>query len=591
MNLNSKNITKLTEEISMETKQLSGYPSIDKPWLKYYTEEAINAPLPECTVYELIYNNNKDYLADTAINYYGRKIPFFSLFANIETAAKAFYANGVRKGDIVVVSTANIPEAVYTFYALNRLGAIANMIDPRTDLAGTHRYIKEVNAKLVVCIDAVYPRIAKAIDNTDVKSVVIISPADSLPQPLKTLHRLKNKVAKSVQNAIRWNRFLATGKDAQPEYPAYEKNTTCVIAHTGGTTGVPKGVMLSNDNINAMSHGYRYVGIPFKRRDKFFCDLPPFIMYGLCLGLHATLSYGLEVIVYPIFDSKGFPKQFAKYKPQHFSGGSDHLKHLLSDPHTENMNLSFLITAAVGGDALDTGLEQRANEFLVKHNCHYETVKGYGMTEMSATICTTFQGANAIGSVGIPLVMNNIKIIDIDTNENLSIGQTGEVWFSGPSIMQGYYNMPEENNDRIVIDETGSCWIRTGDLGYVSEDGLVFLVGRIRRIYTTVFENQPAKIFPVAVEEQLKHCADVVECCVVGRLMDGSDIYYEPIAYIVKSASAKDENEIIIALKKIIVANVPTYMQPVKYRFIDELPHTPIGKVDFRKMEEMAKEN
>lgn len=157
------------------------------------------------------------------------------------------------------------------------------------------------------------------------------------------------------------------------------------MAHTGGTTGIPKSVLLSNDNFNSVTHGYRYVGIDFRRGHRYFNNLPPFIMYGLCLATHTTLCYGLEVILYPLFDSKGFPKQFAKFRPQHFSAVADHLRYLAEDKRTANMDLSKLITAAAGGDSVNPELEIKLNEFLHKPGCLYDIVKGYGMTELAAT--------------------------------------------------------------------------------------------------------------------------------------------------------------------------------------------------------------
>ena len=573
----------------MEEKKLTGYPSIDKPWLKYYSQEAISSVVPECTMYELLWQNNKDHLDDIAINYYGRKFTYGRLFDGIEKAAKAFSALGVKKGEIVVVCTVNTPEMVYALYALNRLGAIANMVDPRTNVDGIHEYILESDARFVMTINLAYPAIVKAAKDTSVKNIIVVSPADSLPPVTKVLYQLKSKSPKLGEHALAWKAFVALGTGATPEYVPYVKDACCVMAHTGGTTGFPKGVMLSNDNINAVTHGYWHLGIPFERKQRYFNDLPPFIMYGLCLATHTTLSYGLEVILYPVFDSKGFPKQFAKYKPHHFSALVDHLKYLTIDKHTKNMDLSFLISPGVGGDAVECELEKEVNRYLIEHNCDYEVCKGYGMTELAATAVITFKGANAIGSVGVPLIANTVKIVDTESLKELRYGQTGEIWISGPSVMLGYYKKPEETAEMIITDENGIRWVRTGDLGHITEDGLLFHEGRIRRIYMTAHEGQPAKIFPMLVEGALKKSASVDECSVVGRKRNGSD-YYEAVAFVVKRDTAQNNAHVIEELESLCAENVPTYMIPAEYRFIEELPHTPIGKVDFRALEKEAAE-
>lgn len=571
----------------MEEKKLTGYPSIDKPWLKYYSEEALHTPLPQCTVFELLWNNNKDHLEDTALNYYGRKITYEQLFAGIERAAKAFSALGVKAGEIVVVCTVNTPEMVYAFYALNRLGAIANMVDPRTNVDGLRGYILESDAKLVMVVEPAYPAIIKAVKGTNVENIIVVSPADSLPPVTKLLYRMKTKAPKLGHTAMNWDAFEAQGAEATPEYISYEKDTCCVMAHTGGTTGFPKGVMLSNDNINAMTHGYRHIGVPFKRKDRYFNDLPPFIMYGLCLAMHTTLCYGLEVILYPVFDSSNFPKQFVKYKPNHFCALPDHLRYLLSSKLTQNFDFSNVITVGVGGDALDRNLEEHVTSFLMNHGCEYGVMKGYGLTELSSTAVTTFPGANAIGSVGVPLIMNTLKILDTETGKELGYNQTGEIWIHGPSIMLGYYKMPKETSELIFTDDNGVKWVRTGDLGHITEDGLLFHEGRIRRIYMTAYEGQPAKIFPMLVEDVLKKSPSVSECSVVGRKRTNSD-YYEAVAFVVKTNAVCEEDKIKAELTTLCNENLPTYMVPSQYCFIGQIPHTPIGKVDFLALEKEA---
>lgn len=251
--------------------------------------------------------------------------------------------------------------------------------------------------------------------------------------------------------------------------------------------------------------------------------------------------------------------------------------------------MSFLISPGVGGDAVECNLEQDVNKFLAEHNCQYEVCKGYGMTKLSATAVITFKGANAIGSVGIPLISNTIKIVDTETSKELGYNETGEIWISSPSIMLGYYNKPQETAEIIITDEKGVRWVRTGDLGHITEDGLLFHEGRIRRIYMTAHEGQPAKIFPMLVEGALKKSQHVSECSVVGRKRKNSD-YYEAVAFIVKNSDATDTNVILEDISKQCAENVPTYMIPAEYCFVDELPHTPVGKVDFRTLEKKAKE-
>lgn len=571
----------------MEEKTITGYPSMDKPWKKYYPEGYDKEPIPQCTIYEMLRSNNQHHPEDIAINYYGRRFSYRQVLDQIDATARAYAAIGVKKGDVVVICTVNTPEVVYTLYALNRLGAVSNMVDPRTNVDGIREYILETDSRLVMTIDQAYPAIAKAIQGTKVDKVIVVSPADSLPPVTKALYRMTNKAVQCGTEAISWKEFSALGEGITPTFVPYEKDTCCIMAHTGGTTGFPKAVMLSNDNLNAITHSYRYIDLPFERGDKFFNDLPPFIVYGLSIPMHTALCYGQEVILYPVFDSKAFPKVFAKYKPNHFCSLPDHLKYLTLDKRTQKMDLSFLKVVAVGGDSLDTGLERSMNTFLKEHNCRYRVLKGYGMTEVSAVAATTFGEANAIGSVGVPMIVNTVKIMDLDSGKEVGIGQSGEIWISGPTVMLGYYQKPEATAEIIVTDENGIRWIRTGDLGYINEDGLLFHQGRIRRIYMTAYDGQPAKIFPMVVEDAIRKSGKATACSVVGRKRRGSD-YYEAVAFVVKKDPAADDTRIIESLNTQCAEQVPSYMMPAEYRFVTELPHTPIGKVDFRALEKEA---
>ena len=568
----------------MDSK-MTGYPSIDKPWLKYYEDKTFDYNAPTCTMYDMLYNNNKDYQNGTALNYYDHKITFEEIFEEVNKVEKAYWAAGIREKDVVIVCSVNMPETVYTLYALNHIGAVVNLVDPRTNKIAFREYINECAAKLVVTVDLAYPLIQSVIDNTTVSQVVVVSPSTSLPIIKKLAYRIKNKRVTLSSKAIDWRTFIEKGKDASPKFTEFKKEKCTIMAHTGGTTGLPKTVMLSDNNLNSVAQSYKYLGIPFKRGQKMFNDLPPFIIYGLSIAVHAALCLGLEVILYPVFDSKGFPKLFAHYKPNHFNALPDHIKFLCEDKYSD-MDLSFLISVGVGGNSLNVELERNANDFLKKHGCKYEVLKGYGMTELAATVGCAFSGANAIGSVGIPFITNNVKIVDTDDGKELPYNRTGEIWISGPSIMLGYLDNQEATDELIVIDKTGEKWVKTGDLGHIDENGLLFHEGRLRRIYLTVVEGQPAKIFPMTVEKAIKKSDKVADCTVVGRFKKNS-AYYESVAFVIKKQDMQD-SLVVKELEAICFSEIPSYMRPVEYRFIEQIPHTPIGKVDFRKLEELA---
>ncbi len=575
----------------MENKNLTGYPSVDKPWLKYYSKEAINAPLPECTIYEYLWENNKDHLDDVALNYFDRKITFRELFDNTEKAAKSFSAIGLKQGDIIVMATVTTPETVYSFYGLNRLGVIANMVDPRTSVEGIKDYITEVNAKIVLTIDAAYPKIEKAIEQTEVKKVIVVSPADSLTQPKKLLFniskRLKGTKSHLKANCLTWDKFMAGSETAHPQYVSYQKDTCCVIVHTGGTTGTPKGVMLSNDNLNALVFQSILTGIDMKREHSWLDIMPPFIAYGIGMGIHLPLIIGMETILIPSFNPNHFDDLLIKFKPIHMVGVPSHWGTIMESKKLKNKNLSYIIAPTVGGDTMNKELEIEANKWLRSHGCVSKITKGYGMTEVCAGVSGTVDDNNELGSAGIPFVKTVISVFDFKTEKELSYNQIGEICIASPNVMLGYYNNTEATNNVIRTHNDGTKWLHTGDMGYIKENGALFISGRVKRM---IIRHDGFKVFPSFIEEVILKNGKVDMCCVVGAVDKEHSQGMLPIVYVVLKSSTLNESFVKQDLSALCQKELPEYAQPVDYKFIKSLPLTPIGKVDYLALEKMAEE-
>lgn len=567
-------------------KNLKGYPSIDKPWLKYYTKEAINAPLPECTIYEYLWENNKVFSNNIALNYFDRKITYGELFENIEKATKSFSSLGLVDGDIVTVCAVTIPETIYSFYGLNRLGVISNMVDPRTSAEGIRDYIKDVKSKVVVTIDVAYSKIVEAIKGTSVEKIVVISPADSLPQPKKFLFKtFKDTKIPNDNLHIKWNKLITMGNNVQPNIISYKKNTPCVIVHTGGTTGIPKGVMLSNDNLNAAAVQAQNTGFDLKRWHNWLNIMPPFIAYGVGNGLHLPLIVGMEVILIPSFDSNKFADLMNKYHPKHMVGVPSHYGNIIHSPKMNKRDLSYVISPTVGGDAMDASLEKETNTFLKNHNCAYPVCKGYGMSEVAAGVCAcTSYDCNKISSVGIPLPKTIMAAFDIDTGKELGYNQEGEICITGPNTMVGYYDNEAETNKVIKRHDDGLMWVHSGDIGYIDEDGFVFIKDRIKRI---IIRHDGFKVFPSLIEKTIDTNKNIISSCAVG-IADNSHCQGKlPIVFAVLDDGA-DKESTKVELFELCQKELPEYAQPVSFVFIDTMPLTSIGKIDYRALEQMA---
>lgn len=566
---------------------MTGYPSIDKPWLKYYSEEAISATLPECTIYEYLYNSNKDYQRNTALNYFDNKISFAQVFSNIEAAAKAFQNNGVNAGDIVTIASVTTPETIYAFYGLNCIGAIANMVDPRTSVEGIKHYIEEVGSKIVLCIEVALPKIIEAVKGTQVEKIIVVSPADSLKGIKKSLFKLKQRIGKEVPDytniCISWNSFVKEGINTELKAAPYEKDKCCVIVHTGGTTGMPKGVMLSNENLNISAFQAIISGMDFKRNQTWLNIMPPFIAYGVGNGLHIPLIVGMETILIPSFNPEKFDELLIKYKPTHMVGVPSHYGNLINSPKMKNMDLSFIKAPTVGGDTMDSELEMETNKFLKSHNCSDLITKGYGMTEISAgvSICIS-NDCNKLGSVGIPFTHTIISIFDPATGKELTYNEQGEVCICTPNMMLGYYGNPDATNEVIRIHEDGCKWVHSGDIGYMDEDGNLFIVDRMKRM---IIRHDGFKVFPSQIEKVIIKNKFVESCCVIGKSDETHSQGKLPVAYIVLVDNNADKSTIKEQLHDLCAEELPEYAQPEDFVVIDKMPLTAIGKVDYKKLE------
>ena len=556
----------------------TGYASIDKPWLKYYNDRDIIQDIPAISVYDYLFINNQNNLEKTALNYFGVKISYSKLFKNIDKVKKSLSQLGVKKGDIVTLAMANTPEMVYLFYALNRLGAICNVIDPRYSSTEMKREINEVGSKLFISLDICYPVVSSILSETTIEKIVCISPIESLPLPIRLASKIGKK-AKLDNKAINWEEFIKLGeKNIEIIDIGYEKNTPAALVHTGGTTGTPKGVILTNENFVAMANMHKYGGLHYTKNDNFLNILPPFIAYCLCNGINMPLTLGLEVILIPKFDAPDFPELLDKYKPNHVLSGPILWEYVLK---SDIKDLSYLKTPVSGGDSLNIEMEKRINNFFKEHGCKVKLAQGYGMTEVSSAAVFSTEKCNKLGSVGIPFIKNVVSIFDPETLIEKNYEEEGEIWISTPTKMLKYYNNEEATSDIMTKTEDEIKWIRTGDIGKISNDGNVYIVGRMKRMIV----RNGNKIFPTNVENLLLQIPQIENCAIVG--VDDEIERKVPVVHVIlKNQNEIDEREICNMIKKLISENLPEFNIPTKYIFRDEMPLTGINKIDFRKLEE-----
>lgn len=581
----------MEKEIDKEVKKI-GKPSIDLPHLKWYPEESYLTEMPKKTAYQYMKDRNKGYENDIVFRYFGREIRYRELQEKIEETKKAFVNLGVKEGDIVTIMSVNSPELICSFYALNDLNAIPNMIDPRTTSVGVANYLNEVNSKYLLMLNLCQGVVSKAINDTNVEKVIVMSPNDSLPIGTKQIKGIKDylEIKKGIllktnydDTFISWNDFMKQGRKVK-EVPktSYKENTPACIVHTGGTTGNPKGVMLTNENLNAMVDGFDYVHMDFKRHRKFLNVLVPFVAYGVVNGIHVAACKGWESTLIPKLDQGKFAELLMKEKPEICLGVPAYFDAIMEDEKMQKENLSYAISYAVGGDGMKEEKEFELDKFMLEHNGRV-IKKGYGLTECAACATVSSDVINNIGSVGLPLPRNIVSSFDPETGEEKSYGELGELAITGPTVMLGYYGNEEATNDMLRKHEDGRIWLHTGDIGYIDEDGQVYHKDRIKRMII----RSGYKVFPSMLENTVSMNECIQNCSAVGipSEQEGS----APVIFAVLEEKYKNrgmEDTIRDNIYSLIEEQLPDYMYPVDVVFRDNMPLTSVGKIDYRTLQE-----
>ena len=565
-----------------------GYPEIDKPWLQFYDEKLFEVTVPNMSAYDFMAKSNKDNMENVALYYFGKKYTYKDLIDNIAKTEDALRANGVEKGDVVTIAIPNVPENVFIFYALNKIGAIANMVDLRLKEDLLVNAITGVNSKLMFGCDLFLENINSIIDKTNLEKVVVVSPADSLPPLVKQLYKLSDKT-KKIENPK-----FQMWKDFSLEKPKYEVirevvdgNTDACILYTSGTSGLPKGVIHTNNTFNNMATQIKYLNVDYVKGERFMNQVPPFLAYNLILSTHMPLSLGLDIIMLPNYEPDKFAEHVMKYKINHVLAGPADWTNFLENDNVNRKNLSHLKLMASGSDKINSKTKDDINAKISSRGGEHRVLEGYGQTEVGSAAVTNLPNLDVRDSVGVPYPKMSVAIFDDDNNE-LPYGSIGNICITGPTMMSGYYNNEEETKETMQKHADGTVWVHTGDIGYMDERGVLFLKGRKKRL---IIRHDGIKISPSDIEKVLDGLDCVCASCVVGvdDLKHGSG--HVPYVNVVKSPDTSlTDNQILEAIKEECGKKLTEKYCIDKIEILDEFPLTPVGKVDYRKLEKICNE-
>lgn len=561
------------------------------PWKKYYKKEDRTIDIPNQTIYECLVENANKHLDLTAIDYFGKTINYKDLLVKVDVCALALQVYGIKKGDVVTICMPNTPEAVIAFYTVNKIGAVANMIHPLSAEEEIKNYLINNHTKFLIAIDICYEKINNIIDETGVLKTVIASAKDSMPFYLSigyslTQGRKINKPKVTDDRYISFKDFYNTGKvsSLKPITFTNKKNTPAVILHSGGTTGEPKGIVLSNENFNSFVSQAKIFLTKYELGDSMLTILPLFHGFGLGVCTHTVLCFCGKVILVPQFNSRKFDVLINKNKPNLIFGVPTLFEALIKSNNIKNLDLSYVKYVVCGGDSLSPALEEKVNKYLKAHGCNAPITQGYGMTECLAATALAFDEAAKPGSIGIPFPGNYFKIVDPNTGKPLEPYQDGEICINGPTVMLGYLDNEVATNDILRIHDDGYIWLHTGDIGYMDEDGVFFYKQRLKRMIVSSGYN----VYPSYIENIIEQHPAVLSCTVIG--------IPHPYKQEVPKAFIVLKNDYIglnpkNSIKRFCEKHLSKHSVPYEFEFRKSLPKTLVGKVNFKKLmdEEKAK--
>ena len=575
------------KEIKKEEK-LNKKNNIKTPWLKYY-KEGVPAHLnyPKGTMVGYFLEAVARYPENIAIEYYGRTYTYRAFYEMIRDTAKSLKSQGVKEGDTIAICMPNTPEAILMFYAANMVGALVSLIHPLSAEKEIQNYINGSGATFLLSLDLVYDKVHNIVDNTCIKKIVIASAGDSLKTIKKFLYKFKNRGTvpkiELTDDIMTWNEFINYGYDYQGEIACLKgANDPAVILYSGGTSGDPKGILLTNMNFNALALSCHKMIEQSGEGESILAILPIFHGFGLGVCIHTTLGCGMRVVLVPNFNPKDFGKLLHKHKISIVCGVPSLFESLTKTSMGKN-DLSKLKSAISGGDFMSKDLKNKVDTYFREHGSNAEIRVGYGLTEASAAICVIPTGEYRESSIGVPFPDTYIKVVRVGTHDEVPYGEDGEICISGPTVMMGYLNNLEETIQTLQIHEDGRTWLHTGDVGSMDKDGFVYFKQRVKRIIISNGYN----LYPSYIETIINSHPDVFTSTVIG--IPHPKKVQVAKAYILLKDGVKPSKDVEKSIRLHCEKNLARYSLPAVYEFRESLPKTLVGKVAYRELEKESK--
>ena len=559
-------------------------------WLNQYEGARTNLEYPKTSMVDALMEVGRKYPEYFAYEYFGNKVTYRTFMKQIEDVAKALKNYGVEKDDRVTICMPSTPEAICMVYAVNLIGAVSSMIHPLSSEKEIENYINQAESKFMLTLDMTVEKIMNIKRNTKLQKIIVASAGTSMPPLMSYLYKITNykkhvKLPKDEEDLVMWNKFISSAPDYVGVcHEPRQASDLAIILYSGGTTGTPKGIMLSNLSFNALAleaHEMIKQSIP---GNSVLSLLPIFHGFGLAVCIHTPLICGMKCILIPQFNAKKFGELIKKNKPNFLAGVPTLYEALLKQKLGEK-DLECVEAVISGGDILSPELKKKVDKYLEEHGSNAKVRTGYGLTEATAATCLSKENSEIEGCIGIPLPDTYFKIVKLDTHEEANPNEDGEICISGPTVMMGYLNNDAETNQVLRYHDDGMLWLHTGDVGSMDEEGTIVFKQRIKRIIVSSGYN----VYPSYIENVIISHPSVLACTVIGV----PHAYKGQVAkaYIVLKDGVEETSELKKEIQELCKKNVSKYAIPASYEYRKQLPKTLVGKVAFTKLEDENKQD
>jgi long-chain acyl-CoA synthetase len=551
--------------------------TLDRPWLASYGDVPPMLSYPEISIDEAVMRSVREYPDAMAFDFLGATATYRELGEAIERCADALSRLGLGAGDRLTISMPTSPQGVVAFYAASRLGAVSSLIHPLSTSTEIAQYLDISGSRIALTLDLFYARFAEAEPEVPLEALVLTSVADVLPLHKRLGYRLtKGRKVPKVPSDPRvrwWTDLMGEGHPGRGEAQV-DTASVGTILYSGGTTGSPKGIMLSHRNVVCSGEQVAtWVGLT--PRDTILAALPIFHGFGLVALVHAGFARGARVVMLPIFNPAEVAKVMRTKRPTMMAGVPTLYDALGRDPSLQGADLSCLRAAFCGADTLTPPVRERFERLVSDGGGVVSLLEGYGLTEAVTAVLATPMHISRAGSIGIPFPDTLAKICDIGTTTGLDPGRDGELCIAGPTVMLGYYGNQAATNDVLRRHDDGRLWLHTGDLAKMDDDGWFYFLGRLKRM----IKSSGFNVYPAEVEFVLAEHPGVAAACVIGIPDEAQGERVK--AFVVPRASHRDqpglEDELIAHCR----ASLIKWSCPREVELRDELPVTRVGKVDF----------